>query len=197
MKKVYLLTAARNFGATGSKISASGSLNRALAEVAEQVLRPQFDVTAHNIADGFDISEERKLLTESDIVILQFPVYWFSAPHYLKQYMDEVYIGEQFWSPTRDGQKYGKMGRLSGRYMLSVTMNSPSATNYVSGLAEGRSVDEILLPIHLTQRYLGLQPVPTFHALNVYGSYDKAEDPAIGDHLASYRRHLTRFVSAG
>ncbi|WP_337628093.1 NAD(P)H-dependent oxidoreductase [Duodenibacillus massiliensis] len=51
--------------------------------VIAEVTRRLPEITAHNIADScrngaFDLALEHKLLTDHDIIVFQFPLYWGS-----------------------------------------------------------------------------------------------------------------------
>jgi modulator of drug activity B len=196
-KKCYILLAAKPFAPGGApKVSATGELNKALAQKALEVLSPHFDVTLTNIAEGYDYLEERQKLLSHDLVIMQFPVYWFSTPHYLKHYMDDVYISHEFWHSSNHFLDYGRCGRLKANYMLSVTFNSPQGAFLASGVANGRSPDDLLASVHLTQQYIGMQPLPTFAATNVYDIYDKDTEASV-DPIQTYEQHLRKYILAG
>ena len=66
----------------------------------------------------FDVPAEQKALAEADIVVLQFPVYWYSVPGLLKQWIDDVF---------EYGFAYGSQGTaLRGKKLLiSATAGLP------------------------------------------------------------------------
>ena len=74
--------------------------------IIAEVTRRLPEISVHNIADScrngaFDLALEHKLLTDHDIIVFQFPLYWFSVPGLLKQWFDEV---------LTHGFAYGKSG---------------------------------------------------------------------------------------
>jgi NADPH dehydrogenase (quinone) len=191
----HLVYFAGEYGATGSTIKAAGQLNAALAQTAVDVMGKTHSVTATNTVESYDAHAERARLAGASIVVFQFPMYWFSAPAPMKAYMDDVYIGEHFWDGTNDPKRYGRMGKLQGKYMLAVTMNSPRGALEIDGVLKGQSIDSLLLPIHVTQQYIGLAPLPTFFAHNVYHAYtcDRASGEA---HIQAYQSHLTQHCNS-
>lgn len=191
-KSIYILQASKIYGARESRAQSTGGLNTLLAKKAEEILSPHHRVLLNNIADGYDYMEERERILSHDLVIFQFPIFWFNMPHFLKAYMDDIYTSPQFWHNEAKSLAYGRGGHASGKYMLSVTFNAPKAAFSAGGFTGGASPDDVLRNVHLTQQYIGLQPLPTFAAYNVYRVYDEACTTL--DPLADYESHLRRFV---
>lgn len=72
-----------------------------------------------------DVAQEQEKLLWADLVVLQFPLWWFSVPAILKGWIDRVFVhGFAIGVPkpgTRQWLRYGE-GRLAGkRAMLAVT----------------------------------------------------------------------------
>lgn len=68
-------------------------VNAALAAVA----RESPGVLVHDLYaaypdGGIDVGREQRLLGEHDLIVLQFPFYWYSVPPFLKQWLDEVLL---------------------------------------------------------------------------------------------------------
>ena len=58
----------------------------------------------------FDVSAEQKALVEADVIVLQFPVMWYSISSLLKQWIDDVF---------EYGFAYGENGTaLQGKKLL-------------------------------------------------------------------------------
>jgi NAD(P)H dehydrogenase (quinone) len=89
-----------------------GSLNARLAAMVEREARAQgWQVTRHDLYDGFDpvltaeeragyyaapaatLAEEKRQLTEAEVLILVFPTWWSGFPAILKGWFDRV------WTP--------------------------------------------------------------------------------------------------
>lgn len=88
------------------------SLNARLAATVETLARAEgWEVTRHNLYDGFDpvlspderagyygtpmptLAEEKRDLTQAQVLILVFPTWWFGFPAILKGWFDRV------WTP--------------------------------------------------------------------------------------------------
>lgn len=183
---------------------APGRLNASLVTRARDALTAMgHDVRVTTIADGYDVDTEIGAHRWADTVILQFPVNWMGVPWIFKKYMDEVYTaGMDGRLATGDGrtseaptENYGTGGSLNDtRYMLSVTFNAPPEAfdDPDQDFFKGASVDDLLQPVHLTARFLGLSPLPTFAA------FDVMKNPAIEADFARFGAHLTAiFKEAG
>lgn len=64
-------------------------VNKKLSETASQ------DFTVRNIYDLYpdgkiDFKKEQKVLENTDRIVLQFPMYWYSSPALLKEWEDVV-----------------------------------------------------------------------------------------------------------
>lgn len=73
----------------------------------------------------FNIPEEQDALRNADIVVLEFPMYWYAYPALLKKYIDDVFA---------HGFAYGSKGTaLRGKKLvLSFTAGAPKEA-YVEG----------------------------------------------------------------
>ncbi len=173
---------------------APGKLNRTLVEFAAERLKGKgYNVRITHIDDGYDHAEEVDSFVWANVMIYQFPVYWFSIPWGMKKYIDEVYMsgrgkifdddGRTRSDPTR---KYGSGGRMMGRkYMLSTTWNAPSeAFGNDDQMFKGKDVDDVFFALHMAQKFVGFEPLPTFSC------YDVKKSPDIDAILQGYAERL-------
>lgn len=183
---------------------APGQLNASLvARARDALVAMGHEVRVTTIAEGYDVESEIEAHRWADTVILQFPVNWMGVPWVFKKYMDEVYTagmdgrlasgdGRTSEAPTAN---YGMGGSLNDtRYMLSVTFNAPREAfdDPDQAFFAGASVDDLLRPVHLTARFMGLSSLPTFAA------FDVMKNPAIEADFARFDTHLsTVFGEAG
>ncbi|WLQ12126.1 NAD(P)H-dependent oxidoreductase [Hahella aquimaris] len=184
MKKVLIVN-----GAEPKSGVADGSFNEGLISVAMQALQPFAEVRTSRVMDGYDISEEQQKYLWADLIVLQFPVYWFSAPAALKRYIDDVYAHGVFFAGA---ERYGEGGLLKGRrYLLSTTWNAAEeAFHPEGGVLAGLAADQVLTSMHITQRYVGLTPLESFAAFNVIN------EPRFEYWAERWRRHLTSLYSS-
>ena len=88
------------------------ALEAVKARFGDAVTVRELDKTRVN--GKFDIAAEQKALVEHDVLVLQFPVFWYSVPSLLKQWIDDVF---------EYGFAYGTDGTaLQGKkFLLSAT----------------------------------------------------------------------------
>lgn len=181
---------------------AKGKLNAALVERARKYLEAGgHEIRLTEAAKGYDAEREVANHQWADVVIMQFPVNWMGVPWSMKKYMDEVYTAGMDGRLTAgDGRTseapkigYGMGGALtSTKYMLSLTFNAPreAFNDPAEPFFAGRSVDELMLPMHLNAKFLGMRSLPTFAA------FDVMKNPKIDEDFARFDAHLANIFPA-
>ena len=165
---------------------ASGKLNRTLVDEMKKFFsrKKQNQIKTTTIMRGYVPELERKKFKWADVIIFQFPVFWFSAPAILQQYMQDVYAYGDFYKT--EGKAYGQGGLLRGKaYMFSSTWNSPADAfghDFWQGVS---SPDFALVHLHKAQQFIGLTALPSFSCHNV------VKDPQIKEYLTALKKHLT------
>ena len=174
-----------------------GRLNASLVNVARDFfLERGHQVQETRIERGYDPDEEIRKHVETDLVILQTPVNWFSAPWIYKKYVDEVFnvaLAKQVFL-SGDGRTrqdpsrlYGTGGKMQGRrFMVSATWNAPrDAFNNPDGvLYGGKDTADLFLHITSNYKFTGYEILPDF------GLFDLFKNPDILRGLDAYKRHL-------
>lgn len=98
-----------------------------------------FACESNSFADDIRIEQEKVIWC--DVMIWQFPLWWFSIPAILKGWVDKVFAMGKFY----DNGKIFDNGFFKGKKaMLSLTTGGPEK-NYVS--EQYGTIEEILLPI--------------------------------------------------
>ena len=157
---------------------AEGRLNASLVQRASEQLQANgHQIRIVEVDKGWDVEQELAHHQWADVILLQTPVNWMGVPWVFKKYMDEVYsagYGTLFDGDGRSSsapkEGYGTGGKLKGKkYMLSLTYNAPKEAfnNANDWFMEGKSVDDMFLPSHLTFKFLGLESLPTFSCHDV------------------------------
>lgn len=101
-----------------------------------------------------DVRAEQDLLAAHDVVVLHHPLYWYSVPPLLKQYIDLVYAF---------GWAYGPGGTaLKGRTQFHVVTTGGGADAYSSAGFHGHTLQEFLLPLKRTATLCGMHWAPPF-----------------------------------
>jgi modulator of drug activity B len=190
MKKVFIINSHQPYSFS------QGKLNRTLVDLAESILKGKgCEVRVCNSADGYKVEEELANHQWADAVLLQAPVNWMGVPWSFKKYMDEVYTagmggelcigdGRTSEAPT---ENYGAGGTLTGKkYMLSLTFNAPKEAfnNANEYLFQGKSVDDLFLPMHMNFRFFGMEALPTF------ACYDVMKNPQVASDLERFAAHI-------
>lgn len=142
----------------------------------------RFDLAAEQTqacADGTlsaDIRAEQDKVARADLIIFQFPVWWFGMPAILKGWADRVFARGFAYIA---GRKYDT-GFFKGKLaMVSVTTGT-SADTYAPDGIDGDLLD-ILWPIHNGLfRYTGCEVLPPFAAF-MPGRVDDAQRQAYLD----------------
>jgi NAD(P)H dehydrogenase (quinone) len=108
-----------------------------------------------------DIAAEQDKLRWADAVILQFPMWWFSAPAILKGWIDRVFTSGFAYGPGV-APPYGEDAPLSGRRaLLSVTYGARERSFSADGI-HGR-LQDVLHPLqHGLLRFTGMAPLEPF-----------------------------------
>jgi len=134
-----------------------------------------------------DILEEQRKLKDCDLLILQFPLWWFSMPAILKGWVDRVMtMGFAYGG----GSWYDQGGLKGKRAMLAVTTGGPEAGYSPRGI--NGSIEDVLFPIqHGILFFCGFEVLRPFLAW----SPAHLEEEARTELLERYRQHLSGIES--
>lgn len=154
--------------------------NAAMARAASQVAGITF-VDLYRDYPRFDIDAdvEQQRLLEHDVVLFQFPFFWYSTPSILKEWQDLV---------LEHGFAYGSGGdKLQGkRLLLAITAAGP-AEAYAQGGYQHYPIRDFLRPLEQTARLCGMEfsaPYVLFASLKAPG------DGRIAPHIEGYQKLL-------
>lgn len=127
-----------------------------------------------------DVKAEQQLLAAHDLLILQHPFYWYSAPSLIKEWMDLVL--EYGWA-------YGEGGKaLHGKLLMQAVTCGGGVEVYCSTGRNLRSVREYLLPFEQSARLCGMTYLAPF-VVHGAGAMKTAADvaPHAGDYAVLLR----------
>ena len=110
-----------------------------------------------------DVATEQEKLLRADLLIFQFPLWWFGLPAILKGWVDRIFAA----GLTYGGGRLYSNGVFRGkRAMLSLTTGSPPSSYSPRGL--NGDIDAILFPIqHGILYFVGFDVLPPFVAYSV------------------------------
>lgn len=139
----------------------------------------------HNYAAGTlaaDITAEIAKVQWCDLLILNFPLYWFSMPAILKGWIDRVMISGVFYGGKRIYDRGGMCGK---RALVSLTLGGREQMFGTTGIhGELHTLLRPLLQGSLA--YCGFTVLPPFIAYHV----PYIDDATRGQILVDYRQHL-------
>lgn len=131
-----------------------------------------------------DVQREQQRLLAHDVVLFQFPLYWYSTPAILKEWQDLV---------LEHGFAYGANGHaLRGKGFLCVLSAGGSSDAYSADGLNRYSIGELLRPLEQMACLTGMQYLPP---LVLFGSRDALEEGRLSRHLDDWRRLLTALVA--
>lgn len=129
-----------------------------------------------------DIVQEQEKLQDADLVILQFPLWWFSMPAILKGWVDRVLtMGFAYGG----GMWYDHGGLKGRKAMLSITTGGPAPIYSEHGI--NGEMERILYPIqHGILYFCGMEVLPPFIA---WGPARMSDTQRLAT-LEEFRKHL-------
>ena len=125
--------------------------NKTILETMSQLLPEAEIVKLDSLYPDFkiDVATEQARLLRADVIVLQFPVFWFSAPSLLERWMEETFL---------HGFSHGSHGdKLKGKkVVLSYTSGAPAEV-YTANGPIGHTLDELLLCFKITCGFTGME----------------------------------------
>ncbi|MEH3156071.1 MAG: NAD(P)H-dependent oxidoreductase [Gordonia paraffinivorans] len=110
-----------------------------------------------------EVRRRQEMVIAADLIVVQFPLWWYGMPAILKGWFDRVFTnGFAFGIRDHDGhvRKYGD-GNLAGRRLLPVVTAGDRATALGERGISG-PIDDILWPLlHGTAHYTGMGALRT------------------------------------
>jgi glutathione-regulated potassium-efflux system ancillary protein KefG len=134
-------------------------------------------VTVHDLYEAYpdfriDVAAEQARLVDHDVIVLQHPFYWYSAPALLKEYLDLV---------LEHGFAYGSQGHaLDGKVLMNATTTGGAEVAYQVCGRNRFTMRQLLAPFDQTAflcRMTYLAPFVVHGALRLdgHGELDAAE----------------------
>jgi len=116
-------------------------------------------VTFHDLYQEYpeldiDVMKEQELLSTHDIIVFQFPLFWYSTPAILKEWQDLV---------LEHGWAYGSKGdALKDKLFLCVLTTGGHISGYRNGDFHNHTINQLLSPIRQTAILCKMRPLPPF-----------------------------------
>ncbi|WP_070969345.1 NAD(P)H-dependent oxidoreductase [Vibrio sonorensis] len=130
-----------------------------------------------------NIDREQERLRAHDIIVFQFPLYWYSTPSILKEWQDLV---------LEYGFAYGHDGlALKGKKLLCAITAGGREDAYQSDGYNHFTIRQLLAPIEQMANLTHMEYIAPFA---LFGSRTAAEEQRIDQHVARYRKLLEQLV---
>lgn len=155
--------------------------NTVMAQYAKRVEGITFvDLYAEYPRHDIDISIEQQRLIDHDVILFQFPLYWYSTPSLLKEWQDLV---------LQHGFAYGHDGtQLAGKtLMLAITAGGPEEA-YTKNGYQCYSLRTFLTPLEQTTRLCQMRYATPYV---LYGALEANPEKEVQEHAAGYSALLT------
>jgi len=145
-------------------------------------------VTVHDLYEHYpdfdiDIQREQDLLEQADIIVFQHPIYWYSCPALMKEWIDVV---------LQNGFAYGANGsRLKDKKWLSVITTGGDDHSYGEKGKHGYPIADFLKPFERTAVFCAMEFLPPFI------SHDAVhlDEPQIARQVECYVTRLKQLTS--
>ncbi|EGQ7935663.1 NAD(P)H-dependent oxidoreductase [Vibrio vulnificus] len=135
---------------------------------------PQFDI---------NIDKEQARLLEHDVIVFQFPLYWYSTPALLKEWQDLV---------LEYGFAYGTDGTaLQDKLMLCVVSAGGKEEAYKAEGYNHFTIRQLLAPIEQMAALTSMHYLPPFA---IFGARTALEENRIDQHVERYMTLLQALV---
>lgn len=160
--------------------SAADFGSRANPEYLTYAMEQRHNHSHHSLAA--DIQGELDKLLKADLVIFNFPIYWFSMPAIMKGWIDRVLVSGVCYG----GKRFYDHGGLAGKKaMLAITIGGQPHMFSYDGVHG--DLNDMLRPIlRGTLAYTGMTVLPPFVAYHVPYISQEARSTL----LEQYRQHL-------
>ncbi len=154
--------------------------------------------------DGkIDVVEEQRLILASDLIILQFPYYWFNTTPLIKAWLDEVFL-EGFAYGVEGNKLVGKklmccitIGSSKERYLHHYIRFDNSKDHAIKGL--GFTLPDLLKPFEGTAKYCGMVYKKPFVVPNYNVDNDTLgiNDKNLQHYTRAYKNLLIDYINNG
>lgn len=155
-------------------------VNRAMSERAQAIDGITFiDLYALYPRHDIDIAGEQARVLDADVILFQFPLFWYSTPSLIKDWQDLV---------LEHGFAYGAGGdHLSGKTMMLALSAAGAQEAYGPSGYQHYDLRTFLTPLEQTARLCRMNFAPPYV---IYSSLKAPNDGHLAPHVDGYVRIL-------
>ena len=152
-------------------------VNKVLAEIGRNHPDLTFcDLYATYPRHQIDIDKEQQKLLEHDVILFQHPLFWYSTPSLIKEWIDLV---------LEHGFAFGAGGdKLQGKIMLNATSAAGPQDAYTSKGYQHYPLRTFLTPLEQTARLCHMSYCAPYV---LYSALDADEETKIPQHAKGYQ----------
>lgn len=138
-------------------------------------------VVVHDLYDAYPdfeitVAAEQDLLRAHDVIVFLHPLYWYSAPALLKEWLDLV---------LEHGFAYGRTGTsLTGKLLINAISTGGQDEAYAKGGRNRFTIRQLLAPFDQTAHLCRMTYLPPFVVYRGRALSDKD----MADHAVAFRR---------
>lgn len=138
-----------------------------LAKLSESLPQAEFSYLDRLYPDfKIDVAVEQEKLVKADIVVFQFPLFWYAIPSLLKRWLEDIFLHN--FSHGSNGDK------LKGKKVILSLTTGVAASAY-SKENLGYTIADFLAPFTATLAMAGMELVDVIHTGGV--SFQLRTDP--------------------
>ena len=155
-------------------------VNRHMARAAARIDGITFvDLYADYPRFDINVDVEQQRLLDHDVILLQFPVFWYSTPSILKEWQDLV---------LEHGFAYGSNGdKLAGKHLLLAVTGAGPADAYTDQGYQHYPLRTFLTPLEQTARLCNMRFTAPYV---LYGALQALDAGQVEPHVEGYRQLL-------
>jgi len=132
-----------------------------------------------------NVVAEQEAILAADVLVWQFPFYWYSMPGLMKTWLDKVFL---------HGFAHGSTAKIAGKkLLLSITTGAP-AEAYGEGAPMTRSIENFLMPFDGIVGLCKLKLLPTVYTNGVSYLF-RSDEEGLRAQIAQAKEHAGRVAN--
>jgi len=152
-------------------------INRALRQAVEKLENVTINDLYANYPDFMiDVKREQALCEAHDVIVFQYPFYWYQAPSIVKEWFDLV---------LEHGWAYGVNGNaLKGKVFVQVITAGGDEASYQEGGSNCFTFNTLCAPYRAAAKLCKMDWIPPFTVLGIHRGLPAVQ---VRDHAEKYR----------
>jgi putative NADPH-quinone reductase len=132
-----------------------------------------------------NVAEEQSLLRQAQLIVFQFPIYWYNVPALLKQWQEMV-LTRQFTSGNKTGN-----GSLQGKSVMAVVTAGHKQRSYQQDAYDNYEIEDFLRPLEQLSIHCGMH----YHSPLALHQAHRASEAELLDFSHLYTQRIEHLYS--